>query len=69
MATRKLDKDDIREIICYNRLREHHKGLANVYSIKNIASKYNVSPTTVHGIIYGYHYNDVAMEIFREENK
>jgi uncharacterized protein YjcR len=68
VATRKLTKEEVKEILSYNKLRIHHKGMADVYSIKNIASKFNVSPTTVHGIIYGYHYNDVAMEVYREDN-
>ena len=59
MSKRKLTDQEVVEIRCLELTREHYSGLAKLYSHKNIAAKFGVSPTTIHGIVYGYSYQDV----------
>ena len=67
MSKRKLTDDEVRQIRCLDKIRHHHIGMANTYSLKNIAAKYGVSPTTVHGIVYGYSYANVSDEVCKED--
>lgn len=59
MAKRKLNDQEVKKIRLLYDQGKMYREMANTLSIKNIAKQFNVSPTTVHGIIYNYHYNDI----------
>lgn len=59
MSVRKLNEEQVHEIYCLNRKRVHYKGLADVYSIKNIANRMGVSPTTVLAVLDGTSYAEI----------
>jgi predicted DNA-binding protein YlxM (UPF0122 family) len=59
MSTRKLTEEQVKEIRCLDLMRAHYHGLAECYSLANIAKKFNVAPTTIHNIVYGVSYTDV----------
>lgn len=59
MSKRKLTEEDVKKI-----RHLHHKGatlraMAEQFSMKNIAKEFGVSPTTIHGVVYYYSYNNV----------
>ena len=59
MSVRKLTEEQVHEIYCLNRKRVHYKGLADVYSIKNIANRMGVSPTTILSVLEGTSYAEI----------
>jgi hypothetical protein len=59
MSTRKLTDEQVKEIRCLDLMRAHYHGMAECYSLANIAKKFNVAPTTIHNIVYGVSYTDV----------
>jgi len=58
-GNRKLTNEQVDEIRCLNRKRLHYRGLADVYSVANIAARYGIGHTTVINIIDGASYQDV----------
>ena len=59
MSKRKLTPEQVNEIRCLDLMRAHYHGLANAYSLANIANRFGVAPTTIHGIVYGMTYTDI----------
>lgn len=59
MSKRVLTDEQVKEIRCLDLMRSHYHGLADCYSLANIAKKFCVSPTTIHNIVYGVSYTDV----------
>ena len=45
-GNRKLTDEQVDEIRCLNRKRLHYRGLADVYSVANIAARYGIGHTT-----------------------
>lgn len=68
-GNRKLTDEQVDEIRCLNRKRIHYRGLADVYSVANIATRYNVAPTTVINIIDGVSYQDVPDKWCEDNDK
>jgi len=58
-GNRKLTEEQVHEIRCLNRQRVHYRGLAELYSLDNIANKYGIGRTTVLNLIDGISYQDI----------
>jgi len=67
MPTRKFTEQDIKEIRCMHRKHVHYAGLADVYKVANIASKYGVRPNAIYDILSGVSYGYVPMDYCAEQ--
>lgn len=68
-GNRKLTDEQVDEIRCLNRKRIHYRGLADLYSIANIAAKYGIGTTTVSNLIDGVSYQDIPDKWCNEEQE
>jgi len=62
MAKRKLTDDQVRQILCYEKMRAHHDGLAKLYKRDNIAKMFGVSYSVITAISEGSAYADVTVD-------
>ena len=68
-GNRKLTEEQVHEIRCLNRRRVHYRGLAELYSLDNIANKYGIGRTTVLNVIDGISYQDIPDKWCEDEAK